>query len=118
MAKLKMLKEPKPPKMGRKPKANSSLASKQAWLRRNADKKAKYEAKVRAVRAENAKRAKINSESERLHKVISGVSNVLEIRPSGFSAKIIRASKAKPRKAGKKKAAKRKPARKAAKRRR
>lgn len=94
MSKLKMLKLPK------KPKRSASLETKQKFL-----------AKVKEIQHQNAKRHKLNQDSERLSKVIAGIGSV-SVLPSGFSARVIRPSKsrkksghAKPKKAAKKKAA-------------
>lgn len=117
MAKLKLLKMPKKPKLGKKPAASASLSTKQAWLRRQADKKAKYEAKLRAVENENKKRRAINEASQKASTVISGIGDILEVRPSAFSAKIVRARRTS-KVSGAKKRGKKKAAKKAAKRRR
>lgn len=114
MAKLKLLKMPKVPKLGKKPAASASLSTKQAWLRRMADTKAKYEAKCKAIQKENASRVKENKLSEKLSQVISGVTNVASARPSSFRTSIRRKKrttavsghKKKGRKAAPKKAAK------------
>ena len=112
MAKLKMLKLPKKPKLGKKPAANASLQSKQAWLRRAHDKRLKYEAKLRAVEAENKKRKAINEASEKASTVISGIGDITEVRPSAFTAKNVRAKRSPDgsRKSGVKKSAKKKAA--------
>lgn len=89
MAKLKMLKLPTAPKLPKKPGANASLASRQAYIRKYNDLKQKHIAKVKAVEAENAQRQKENAESEKLGKVISGLGRI-EVRPSGFKAVNIR----------------------------
>lgn len=97
MSKLKMLKLPK------KPKRSASLETKQKFI-----------AKVKAIQHENAKRHKLNQDSERLSNVIAGIGST-HVLPSGFSARITRPSKAhkkgsgvkkaRPKKAAKKKAA-------------
>ena len=115
MAKLKMLKMPKAPKLPKKPKLTASLEVKQKWLQRVNDTKAKYKSQTDATKKENAHRVKVNADSERLSKVISGISKI-ELFPRGFSAKPIRASGAKRKKAApvKKKAAHKKAAHKKA----
>lgn len=108
MSNLKLLKLPKMPRLPKKPAASASLQTKRAWLNRANDSKIKYEAKKRAVEAENKKRKAINEESKKASTVISGIGSILEVRPGSFSVKQIRA----PRKAATKpkaKAAKRKP---------
>ncbi len=82
MAKLKMLKLPK------KPKRSASLETKQ-----------KYLAKVREIQKQNQHRHKINQDSERLSKVIAGIGSAT-VLPSGFSSKVIRASKSRRKKTG------------------
>lgn len=108
MSKLKMLKMPKAPKVPAKPKQTASLETKQRWLQRVKDLKAKFQKQIEVVKKENAHRAKVNNESERLSKVISGVSK-LEVFPRGFSVKSLRSS------GSKRKKSKAKPAKKAAK---
>lgn len=91
MAKLKMLKLPKKPKLGKKPAQSASFATKQSWLRRQADKKLKYEARLRAVQHENAKRKVINDASQKASTVIAGIGDIMEVRPSAFNVKQVRA---------------------------
>lgn len=115
MAKLKMLKLPKKPKLGKKPSPNASLATKQSWLNRKNDIAKKWFAKCDAVKRENQKRKSINEASEKASTIISGIGDITEVRPSSFSAKIVRArrkSKISGVKKRRKKAAPRKTARK------
>lgn len=120
MAKLKLLKMPKKPRLPKKPAQSASLSTKQSWLRRVKDLKAKWEAKTKAVASENQKRIKLNKESQRLSNVIAGIGDVVTVRPGSFKTSIVRkkrssaVKKAKPRK----KAAHKKAAKKSARRRR
>ena len=79
MAKLKYLKLPK------KPKANASLDAMNNWLE-----------KVKAVKAENQHRWKLNYEATKTRKVIAGIGSTY-VMPSGFKAVTVR-----PKKSGKK----------------
>jgi hypothetical protein len=90
MAKLKLLKMPKAPRLPKKPAATASLSTKQGWLRRVQDMKAKYEAKERAVFKENTERKKMNEASKKLSTVIAGVGDILSVRPGSFKAVITR----------------------------
>lgn len=90
MAKLKLLKMPKAPRLPKKPAATASLSTKQSWLRRVQDMKAKYEAKERAVFKENTERKKMNEASKKLSTVIAGVGDIMSIRPGSFKAVISR----------------------------
>ncbi len=90
MAKLKMLKLPKKPTIGKKPAQTASLSTKQAWMRRLHDKKQKYEAKHRAIESENKKRRAINEASQKASTVISGIGDIMEVRPGSFSVKSVR----------------------------
>lgn len=82
MANLKMLKHPKQPKAPKKPSPSASLRSKQAYLAKIKELRAKYFAKVKAIDDENTKRKKVNEESKKLTQVISGI----EVFPSSFKA--------------------------------
>lgn len=93
MAKMKMLKVPQKPKLPKKPAATASLSTKQAWLRRAQDLKLKYEGKLKAIQNENKKRQAMNEASRRASTVISGIGDILEVRPGSFSAKIVRGSR-------------------------
>lgn len=113
MAKLKLLKMPKAPKLPKKPAQSASLSTKQSYLRRVDDMKAKYQAKCKAVAKENQDRLKINKESERLSKVIAGVGSIT-VRPSSFRTANVRKRRTSKvsgvKKAGKRKAATKKKA--------
>lgn len=81
---------PKAPRLPKKPAATASLSTKQSWLRRVQDMKAKYEAKERAVFKENTERKKMNEASKKLSTVIAGVGDIMSIRPGSFKTSIIR----------------------------
>lgn len=113
MAKLKMLKMPKKPKLSRKPKASSSLETKERWLASNKKKLADYSAKKRAVEHENSRRKTINGKNDKLAEQISRISGIEGLGRVSHTTRRKAAKKAAP----KRKAAKRRPAKKAARRR-
>jgi len=91
MSKFKILKEPKAPRLPKKPAQNSTLKAKQNWIKKVELLRQKHTEKVRAIKRENEQRKKLNTESLRLNKVIAGIDKI-EIRPSAFSVKKIRPS--------------------------
>lgn len=116
MAKLKMLKAPTKPKLGKKPAQTASLSTKQAWLRRQTDKRQKYEAALRAVENENKKRKVINDASAKASTVIAGIGDILEVRPGKFTIRNVRAKRTSKVSGLKRKPAKKAPAKKLPKR--
>lgn len=80
---------PKAPKLPKKPAQSASLSTKQSYVRRVADTKAKYAVKCKTVAKENMQRIKVNKESERLSKVIAGI-GAITVRPSSFKVSNIR----------------------------
>ena len=78
-----MLKQPKKPKLPKKPSANASLQTKRSWMRRTKELHEKYNAKLKAIAKENMEREKINKESAKLSQVISGIGSI-ETLPSSF----------------------------------
>lgn len=89
MANLKLLKIPKKPKLPKKPKETATLASKNAYIRKVKEIAAKYREAVRATEAENKKRQRVNDESKKASKVISGI-NGIEVFSKGFTVKNVR----------------------------
>ncbi len=68
----KLKKIPTAPKLPKKPKASASLTAKENWVKRVAEQKKIYAAKVANVKKVNAQIMKDKSASEKLSKVISG----------------------------------------------
>jgi hypothetical protein len=119
MAKLKLLKMPKAPKLPKKPALSASLSTKQSWIRRVNDMKAKYHAKCNAVKKENTARVSINKKSEQASKIIAGIGSIT-VRPSSFKSVSVRKKRSSKIGSVKRKTAKRKaaPKKRTAKRRR
>ncbi len=89
MAKLKLLKMPKAPKLPKKPALSASLSTKQSYIRRVNDMRAKFHARCNSVKKENAQRISINKKSEQASKVIAGIGSIT-VRPSAFKTVSIR----------------------------